>query len=63
LLWIYFGVTAALLVLGIVTEALSPDEADPRAIIPMVRGLVSTIIWFLYFKQSDRVQATFGRNL
>jgi hypothetical protein len=63
LLWIYFGVTAALLVLGVVGAFFTPKEQDPKETIQLVRALISTIIWFLYFKKSDRVQATFGRNL
>jgi Protein of unknown function (DUF2569) len=63
LLWIYFGMTAALLVLGIVGAFLAPEGQNPKVTIQLVRALISTIIWFLYFKKSDRVQATFGRNL
>jgi hypothetical protein len=63
LLWIYFGITAALLMLGIVST-LTNTEAEPsQEVFYMFRALVSTIIWFLYFKKSDRVQATFGRNM
>jgi hypothetical protein len=63
LLWIYFGLMALLLVLGIVGSFISSEEQNPSEIMQLFRGLISTIIWFLYFKKSDRVQATFGRNL
>jgi hypothetical protein len=63
LLWIYFGSTALLLVLGIAGSFISSEEQDPKETIQLFRALISTIIWFLYFKKSDRVQATFGRNL
>lgn len=63
LLWIYFGLAAALLVLGIVGAFFSDEVQDPRSVIQMVRALGSITIWCLYFKKSDRVQATFGRNL
>jgi Protein of unknown function (DUF2569) len=63
LLWIYFGLTALLLVLGIAGSFVSTEEQDPREMVQLVRALISTVIWFLYFKKSDRVQATFGRNL
>jgi hypothetical protein len=63
LLWIYFGANSLLLVLAIVGYAVSEEQGQPQEIIQLVRGLVSTVIWFLYFKKSNRVQATFGRNL
>ncbi|MBZ5507652.1 MAG: DUF2569 family protein [Acidobacteriia bacterium] len=62
-LWIYFGLTVGLLLLGIAGFFLGDEGQDNQMIIQLVRSLFSTIIWFLYFKQSDRVQATFGRNL
>jgi len=63
LLWIYFGLMALLLVLGIVGSVTAPEAGDPREFVQLVRALGATIIWFLYFRKSDRVQATFGRNL
>ena len=63
LLWIYFGVTAGLIVLGIVGVLLADEAQDPKEITQLVRGLATITIWFFYFKRSDRVQATFGRNL
>ncbi|HEY7406349.1 MAG TPA: DUF2569 family protein [Candidatus Angelobacter sp.] len=63
LLWIYFGVTVFLLVLDIASSFFLPEEQDPGEMMQLFRALVSTIGWFLYFKKSDRVQATFGRNL
>lgn len=63
LLWVYFGLTALLLVLAIAGSFVGSEEQNPSEIMQLFRGLISTIIWFLYFKKSDRVQATFGRNL
>ena len=63
LLWIYFGANTLLSTLAIVGYALTAEQGREMEIIQLVRGLVSTVIWFLYFKKSDRVQATFGRNL
>lgn len=61
-LWIYFGVTLVLSLLAIAGYAVSP-QPRPEAVLQIVRGLIVTLIWFWYFKRSDRVQATFGRNL
>lgn len=63
LLWIFFGLMALLLVLGIAASFISSEEQSPNQIVPLFRGLIYIIVWFLYFKKSDRVQATFGRNL
>jgi hypothetical protein len=63
LLWIYFGVTALLLGLAIVDFILAEEPVDMQIVTVTFRGLMYTVVWFLYFKQSDRVQATFGRNL
>ena len=62
LLWIYFGLSAALQVLAIVASFLAPEQ-NPEQMFQLFRGLILTFVWFLYFKKSDRVQATFGRNL
>ena len=63
LLWIYFGLTAGLLVLAIAGTLISSERHGPETLTQLVSGFGSTVIWFLYFKQSDRVQATFGRNM
>jgi hypothetical protein len=62
LLWIYFGVSAAFLLLAMVAASLSGIQGAEQ-MGQLVWGLAFTIIWFAYFKKSDRVQATFGRNL
>jgi hypothetical protein len=62
LLWIYFGLSALLLLLGIAALVLS-GALGPQQMGQLFWGLAFTIIWFAYFKKSDRVQATFGRNL
>jgi hypothetical protein len=62
LLWIYFGVSAFLLLLGIAALSLS-GALGPEQMGRLFWGLAFTIVWFAYFKKSDRVQATFGRNL
>ena len=62
LLWIYFGVSAGILVLAIVAASLS-GILGPEQMVQLFWGLGFTIVWFAYFKKSDRVQATFGRNL
>ena len=62
-LWIYFGLTVGLQLLGIVSIFLANQGPDNEPMFPFIRGFISILIWFLYFKQSDRVQATFGRNL
>ena len=43
------------------TEFNSTDLQNLRAI--AVRGLLSTMIWALYFQKSRRVRTTFGTNL
>jgi hypothetical protein len=62
LLWIFFGVSAAFLVLAIIATSLSGIRGVEQ-MSQLVWALAFTIIWFAYFKKSDRVQATFGRNL
>ena len=62
LLWIYFGLSALLLLLGIAALVLS-GALGPQQMGQLFWGLAFTVIWFAYFKKSDRVQATFGRNL
>ena len=63
LLWIYFGLLALFLVLGIAGSFVGSEEQNPNQFVLLFRGLIYVIIWFSYFKKSDRVQATFGRNL
>ena len=63
LLWIYFAITVLIQALAIVGMAASEDKVEASEMTLTLRGLVYTVIWFLYFKKSDRVQATFGRNL
>lgn len=62
LLWIFFGVSALVLVLAIAGLFLS-GAPDPQQLGRLFWAVVFTILWFAYFKKSDRVQATFGRNL
>ncbi|HWG39836.1 MAG TPA: DUF2569 family protein [Candidatus Acidoferrales bacterium] len=63
LLWIYFGLLAFFLVLGIAGSFVGSEEQNPNQFVLLFRGLIYVIVWFSYFKKSDRVQATFGRNL
>ncbi|HKD79678.1 MAG TPA: DUF2569 family protein [Candidatus Angelobacter sp.] len=63
LLWIYFGLLALFFVLALAGSFVGSEEQNPNEIVILFRGLVYIIVWFLYFKKSDRVQATFGRNL
>ena len=63
LLWIYFGTTLLIDVLAIVGMATSEEKVSSSEITLTLRGLIYTVVWFLYFKKSDRVQATFGKNL
>jgi hypothetical protein len=62
LLWIFFSVSAVLLILAIIATSLSGIRGVEH-MGQLVWALAFTIIWFAYFKKSDRVQATFGRNL
>ena len=55
--------TLGFLVLGFVGMALSDDSASFNQIMLTFRTLIYTVAWFIYFKRSDRVRATFGRNL
>ena len=63
LLWIYFGIVALIAVLGIIGFALTVDQSEPRDLVVPVRSLIYVVIWVLYFRSSQRVRATFGRNL
>jgi hypothetical protein len=62
-LWIYFALLSSRLVLRILELYLAGQVRDFESISPLIFSFVPLLIWFLYFKQSDRVQATFGRNL
>jgi hypothetical protein len=62
LLWIYFALSAALLLLAIAAVALS-GAPNPQILGRLFFALIFTILWFFYFQKSDRVQATFGKNL
>ena len=62
-LWIYFGFTVLIFALAIAGLVLAEETADVNQGILIFRSLIYTIAWFIYFKKSDRVQATFGRNL
>jgi hypothetical protein len=55
--------TILIFALAIVGVVLADEKADVNEGIPLFRSLVYTIGWFIYFKRSDRIQATFGRNL
>jgi Protein of unknown function (DUF2569)/zinc-ribbon domain len=63
LLWIYFGMTALIIVLTIVNLATAEEGATAHDSVLVFRGIIYFIAWFLYFKRSERVKATFGRNL
>ena len=62
-LWIYFALLSSRLALRILELYIAGQTRDVESIVPLIRSFIPIIIWFLYFKQSDRVQATFGRNL
>ncbi|MFL6314061.1 MAG: DUF2569 family protein [Terriglobales bacterium] len=62
-LWIYFGVTALLLVVRIADLAFVESNQNFHEITLIFRSAIYSIAWFLYFKRSDRVKTTFGRNL
>jgi len=62
-LWIYFGLFLARVALRILSLYVVEESHNIESIGPALRSLIPLVIWFLYFKQSDRVQATFGRNL
>jgi Protein of unknown function (DUF2569)/zinc-ribbon domain len=62
-LWIYFGVTALLLAMRIADFAFVESNQNSHEITLVFRSAIYSIAWFLYFKRSDRVKTTFGRNL
>jgi hypothetical protein len=63
LLWIYFGMTALIVALAVFNLATREDGATTQDSILVFRSIIYSVVWFLYFKRSDRVKATFGRNL
>jgi hypothetical protein len=62
-LWIYFGITALLIAMRIADFAILQSNRNFHDIILVFRSVIYFIAWFLYFKHSDRVKTTFGRNL
>ncbi len=62
LLWIYFGLVALLGILGIIGFAMA-EQNRPEDLIVSIRSLIYVAIWATYFHRSQRVRATFGRNL
>lgn len=63
LLWIYFGIVAAFAVLGLIGTVTTAEQGADRGLMLSIRSLVYGFVWFLYFRRSERVRATFGRNL
>jgi hypothetical protein len=63
LLWIYFGMTALLIALAVVNLASAEQGIPIHDSILVFRSTIYCVAWFLYFKRSDRVKTTFGRNL
>jgi len=62
-LWIYFGITALLVAVRIADLAFVESTHNFHEITLTFRSAIYSIAWFLYFKRSDRVKKTFGRNL
>jgi hypothetical protein len=66
-----FSLAAAVLVVQLAVQLVAESSNTPDAIILIVIMLVLSIIpysawsivWFLYFKKSKRVKATFGSNI
>ncbi|HEY3767464.1 MAG TPA: DUF2569 family protein [Candidatus Angelobacter sp.] len=63
LLWIYFGMTALMVALAVFNLATNEEGATAHDSILVFRSVIYSVAWFLYFKRSERVKATFGRNL
>jgi hypothetical protein len=63
LLWIYFGITAVLIALAVVNLVSTKDGVPMHDSILVFRSAIYCVAWFVYFKRSDRVKTTFGRNL
>jgi Protein of unknown function (DUF2569) len=62
LLWTYFALVVVLAILGIIGFA-AEEQSRPQDLMVSVRSLVYVVIWFAYFHSSERVRATFGRNM
>jgi hypothetical protein len=56
MLVVFFGVGLLGLVLGIISASNDADWVE-------IDLMAEAVIWFLYFKRSKRVRATFGRSL
>jgi hypothetical protein len=63
LLWIYFGITALLLAIRLADFIFVVPNRNFHEISLIFRSTIYWAAWFLYFKRSDRVKTTFGRNL
>ena len=65
LLKIYFGLVAAIAVLGLARIALLPTGTlqSFAPVFVLLRSLIYVAIWVMYFRNSVRVHATYGRNL
>jgi Protein of unknown function (DUF2569) len=63
LLWIYFAMAALIIVMAVVNLATAEEGVTAHDSILVFRSIIYCTTWFLYFKRSDRVRATFGRNL
>jgi hypothetical protein len=63
LLWIYFGITALRIALAVANFISAEERVPVQEFILVFRSAIYSIAWFLYFKRSDRVKETFGRNL
>lgn len=62
-LWIYFGMTALLIGFAVVNLVSAEQGVPIHDSILIFRSAIYSVAWFLYFKRSDRVKTTFGRNL
>ena len=65
LLKIYFGLVAAISILGLIRLAVLPTGTlqSGAPVFTLVRSLIYVVIWVMYFRDSVRVHATYGRNL
>lgn len=63
LLWIYFGITALLIAVRVADFIVLVPNRNFHEITLIFRRTIYWVAWFLYFKRSDRVKTTFGRNL
>jgi Protein of unknown function (DUF2569) len=44
-------------------NAVGVTEANGLQLFSIVASLIGVVIWLIYFKHSERVRATYGRNL